>query len=412
MRPGPAGGGASRVVVVGGGGIGAAIAWRLARAAAHPADPPDVPPRSVVLVDDAPGQGSSYAAAGMLAPVTEASYGEEALLGLSRASAARYPTFLAELERDSGGKAVTLRTAGTLVVGFDADDLRVLDELHRFQRELGLDAERLLPRECRRLEPALSPRVRGGVRVRDDHSVDARELSDALLRAARAAGARLVPSRVAELLLEGGRVAGVRLGDGSTLPADTVVLAAGAASRDLPGLPPETVPPVRPVKGQILRLRERAPRPGEPLLGGTVRALVRGRDVYLVPYGEGRVVLGATVEEQGFDPAVTAGAVFELLRDAIDVVPGLAELELVETLARHRPGSPDNAPLLGPTALPGLVLATGHHRNGVLLTPVTADAITALLDTGELPPVAAPFLPARFPAADGATPASSPGARR
>ena len=368
------------VLVAGGGLVGLGVAWQAARRGL-----------SVQVVDDAPGTGSTHAAAGMLAPVTEVAYGEERLLALSRASLERYPSFVAELEQASGA-AVGLRTAGTLLLGFDEDDLRAIDELHAFQRELGLDAERLTPSACRRREPGLSPRLRGGLHVPGDHSVDPRALHAALLVAAERAGVEVVAARVAGLLVEDDQATGLLLEDGDELRADAVVLALGARSGRLPGVPDGAVP-VRPVKGQILRLR------GEPVLEGTVRALVRGRSVYLVPYGGDGLVVGATMEEQGFDPRVTAGAVLDLLRDAAEVVPGLVELELAETLTRFRPGTPDNAPLLGSCALPGLVLATGHHRNGVLLTPVTADAIAELLAGGALPEVAAPFHADRFTAA-------------
>jgi glycine oxidase len=185
-----------------------------------------------------------------------------------------------------------------------------------------------------------------------------------------------------------GRAAGLALASGSSEHADSVVLALGAWGASLPGAPHI---PVRPVKGQILRLRGAA-----GLVDRTVRALVRNRYVYLVPYDKDGLIVGATVEDRGFDSTVTAGAVHDLLRDAIEVVPGVTELELVETLARWRPGTPDNAPLLGLCELPGLVLATGHYRNGVLLAPVTGDAIADLLDTGSLPSVAAPFGEDRF----------------
>jgi glycine oxidase len=365
------------VVVAGGGLIGLAVAWRAAARGL-----------TVRLVDDAPGTGASYAAAGMLAPVSEASYGEERLLALARVSLAAYPSFVAELE-EASGLAVGLRTRGTLLVGFDEDDLRVVAELHAFHGALGLSAVRLTPSACRRVEPSLTPRLRGGLHVPDDHSVDARALHAALLVAAQRAGVAVVRERVAGLLVERGRAVGVQLPGGEAVRGDTVVLALGAWSGALPGLPPGEVP-VRPVKGQILRLR------GEPLLAGTVRGLVRGRSVYLVPYGEDGLVVGATVEEQGFDARITAGAVHDLLRDAIELVPGLTELELVETLARWRPGTPDNAPLIGPASLPGLVLATGHYRNGVLLTPVTADAVVQLLLSGVQPEVTADVAPARF----------------
>ena len=363
------------VLVAGGGVVGLAVAWRAAQRGL-----------AVTVVDDAPGSGASYAAAGMLAPVAEAAYGEEPLVALSRESLALYPAFVAELEQVSG-RDVGLRTAGTLLVGFDEDDVRELDRTHAFHRELGLDADRLTPRACRAQEPSLTPRLRGGVRVGGDHSVEPRALHTALLDAAAAAGVELLPGRVAELVVEHGRACGLRLEDGRLLQAEQVVLALGAWSGRLRGVPRGSVP-VRPVKGQILRLR------GAPLLEGTVRALVRGRSVYLVPYGTDRLVVGATVEEQGFDPRVTAGAVHDLLRDATEVVPGLTELELVETLARWRPGTPDNGPLLGPSTVPGLVLATGHYRNGVLLAPLTGELVADLLAGVADPPAA--LAPGRF----------------
>jgi glycine oxidase len=364
------------VAVAGGGLIGLSVAWQAARRGL-----------SVTVVDDAPGTGASAAAAGMLAPVTEAGYREEPLLRLGLASLARWPAFAAELEA-AAGRPVGLRTVGTLVVGFDDDDVRELDALHAFQLELGLAAERLTPRNARRREPSLTPRVRGGLLVSGDHSVDGRAVHTALLAAAEATGVEIVRDRIEELVVDSGRAAGLRLAGGGTVAAGSVVLALGARSGQLPGVPPL---PVRPVKGQILRLAG-----ADGLLEGTVRALVRGRQVYLVPYGGDRLVVGATTEDRGFDPTVTAGGVHDLLHDAIDVVPGITELELVETLARWRPGTPDNAPLLGPSSLPGLVLATGHHRNGVLLTPVTAEATAELLAGGRLPEVAAPFSADRF----------------
>jgi glycine oxidase len=362
------------VVVAGGGVIGMSIAWRAALAGLR-----------VAVVDDAPGSGSTYAAAGMLAAVTEASYGEESLLALCRTSLARYPSYVAEVEAASG-LSVGLRTAGTLLVGFDDDDMRAIAELHAFQVELGLDARRLTSREARTSEPALTPRLRGALSVAGDHSVDPRALHAALVVAAESAGVELVRSKVTSLLSEGDRAVGVATAQGE-VRADTVVLALGAWSGQLPGTPPV---PVRPVKGQILRLR------GPALLTGTVRALVRGRSVYLVPYDDDRLVVGATVEELGFDDRVTAGAVLDLLADATEVVPDLTELELVETTVRWRPGSPDNAPLIGPSSLPGLLLATGHHRNGVLLAPVTAEAVVAMLTGGDVPDEVTALDPSRF----------------
>ncbi|HLF40429.1 MAG TPA: FAD-dependent oxidoreductase [Acidimicrobiia bacterium] len=391
---------------MGGGVIGLAVAWRAALAGL-----------AVTVADDQPAEGASLAAAGMLCPVTEAHFGEEALLALNLASAARWPAFAAELEAASG-QPVGYRAEGTLAVAFDEDDLRLLDGLHRYQVELGLPGERLRSRQCRQLEPYLSPRIRGGILVRADHQVDTRAVTAALVAAGERAGVRLVRQRVAEVLTGGGRVTGVRLagdpgdtpgppgdpGDtpgppgGTELEAGAVVLAAGCWSAEVPGLPSGCLPPVRPVKGQILRLQGPA---DPPVLTRTVRGLHHGRSVYVVPRVSGRIVVGATVEEKGFDTAVTAGAVRELLEDAIELVPALGELELVEALARLRPGSPDNAPLIGPAGIDGLVVATGHYRNGILLTPVTADAVVEVLQTGEVPEVVAPFSPQRFRECEG-----------
>ena len=370
------------VVVVGAGAIGLACGWKAAERGL-----------AVAVVDPTPRLGASYAAAGMLAPVTEAHYGEELLLRLNLAAAARYPTFVAELEQASGLPA-GFRTCGTLAVALDAGDRAVLDDLHAFQSRLGLASESLSGRECRRLEPLLAPSVQGGLLVAGDHQVDNRLMTDALLAAAERSGATVVRSTVAEVCLRGGAVTGVRTDDGATLDAGTVVLAAGARSAGIMGLPEELLPPVRPVKGQILRLR--VPPAYRPLLSRTVRGTVHGSPVYLVPREHGELVVGATQEELGYDDQVTAGGVYELLRDAHALVPAVSELPLVEARAGLRPGSPDNAPLVGPTELPGLVLATGHYRNGILLTPVTADAVAALLAEGTLPEVMAPFTPLRF----------------
>lgn len=372
------------VVVAGGGLIGLVVAWRCAQRGL-----------SVTVVDDSPGTGASYAAAGMLAPVTEAAYGEQPLLALCRASLERFPAFAAEL-REASGIDVGLRTAGTVVVGFDADDMTALADLYAYQISLGLTVQQLTAREARAREPSLTPRLRGGLAVAGDHSVDGRSVHAALLVATERCGVRLLRTPIIALNVEGGRATGLRLADGTDVAGETVVLALGARSATLPGAPPVAV---RPVKGQILRLRGAG-----GLLAGTVRALVRGRQVYLVPYAEDRLVVGATVEDRGFDATVTAGAVHDLLRDAIEVVPGVSELELAETIARWRPGTPDNAPLLGPAELPGLVLATGHYRNGVLLSPITGEVIAELLSGGRLSELAAPFSPDRFRTAAGPEP--------
>jgi glycine oxidase len=319
-------------------------------------------------------------------------HGEEELLRLNLLSARRYPSFVQELEQ-AAGTNVGYRTEGTLAVALDADDRAVLRELHAFQASLGLDVETLTAREARRLEPMLDPRIRGALHVRSDHSVDNRRLVDALLSAAQRAGVRVVRESADELISAEHGVRGIRAGR-TVYEARTVVLATGAWSRTIAGLPDDLLPPVRPVKGQILRLR--TPASYGTVLTRTVRAFVRGSGVYLVPRADGEIVIGATVEERGFDDTVTAGAVYELLRDARELVPAVTELTLAEVVAGLRPGSPDNAPLIGPTPMPGLILATGHYRNGVLLAPVTADLVADLVTTGTLPDDAAAFTPARF----------------
>ncbi|MEU5866244.1 FAD-dependent oxidoreductase [Nonomuraea sp. NPDC047529] len=436
-------------VIVGGGVVGLSIAWRLARAGSP-----------VTVVDPAPGRGASYAAAGMLAPVSEVAYTEEPLLRLGAASLSRWPSFAAELAADAGlddgsaagfatglaggtgsgfgaglasgtssgsgagfgggfgrvaGEAgsmeaarrgLDLRADGTLDVAFGADDLAALDDLAAFMDKLGLRVERLTGRECRRLEPMLAPSVRGGLLAPGDAWVDPRRVTAALLAALDRLGVPLVRARVTELLRDGdtttgtgtdagigagtgagigamtgaaaGAVIGVRLEPDPGQPgaavreiaADRVVLAAGAWSGELAGVP------VRPVKGQIMRLRS-----PQPLLGRCVRGMVHGAPVYLVPRGDGELVLGATQEELGFDTRVTAGGLYELLRDARELVPGVTELEVADVVAGLRPGTPDNLPIIGPGEAPGLVLATGHHRGGVLLAPLTAALVTATLTT-------------------------------
>ncbi|MDI3403041.1 glycine oxidase ThiO [Streptomyces cavernicola] len=372
----------SDVVVLGGGVIGLVTAWRAAQRGLRTA-----------VVDPEPGGGAAQVAAGMLAAVTELHYGEQTLLALNLASAARYPDFAAELQ-EASGRELGYRACGTLAVALDADDRAHLRELHALQRQSGLDSEWLSGRECRRLEPMLAPGVRGGLRVDGDHQIDPRRLAAALVTACERAGVTFHRQWAQRLTVTGGRARGAVLADGTELGADQVVLAAGSLSGRLDGVPEEVLPPVRPVKGQVLRLT--VPKAYAPFLSRTVRAVVRGGALYLVPRVDGELVVGATSEDLGWDTTVTAGGVYELLRDAHELVPGITELPLTETRAGLRPGSPDNAPLLGPTELPGLHLATGHYRNGVLLTPITGDAMAHVLTTGELPEAVRPFTPRRF----------------
>jgi glycine oxidase len=388
------------VVIAGGGVIGTAIAWRAAMAGLR-----------VTLVDPGHGDAASLVAAGMLAPVSEALFGEGALLRVNLLAVARFGSFAAELE-EAAGRQVGLRREGTLAVAYDPGDYAALVRLTAFRRSAGLDAEELDSRACRKLESFLTPDVHGGVLFAGDWSVDNRRYAAALHAAAAAAGVRVVRDRVTEVLIRdaspaggssaGGRAAGVRLADGGEIGADRVVVAAGCWTSAITGVPAPVRAAVRPVKGQLLRLRHPGGMP--PVITHTIRATVRGADVYLVPRADGEVVVGATQEERGPDRTVTAGAVHDLLRDAMSVLPVTSELELAETCAGLRPGTPDNGPVVGPVVdaggPDGLLLATGHYRNGILMSPVTADAIVARLAGQPAAPEWAPFAPGRF-GADG-----------
>jgi glycine oxidase len=358
------------VAIVGAGIVGLACGWRAAQRGL-----------SVVVVDRGAARGdASSAAAGMLAPVTEAEFGEEALLRLNLEGAAAWPSFAAELAERSG-LDTGFRECGALVVAADRDDLEEIRRLHAFQRSLGLDAEWLSARECRRLEPGLAPRIGGGVLAPHDHQADPRATLAALRAALDHEGGEL---------REGVKV--TRAEDRAlhtstgTIHAERVVIAAGAWSAALV----EEPPPLRPVKGQILRLRE--PRDSQHPIATRI---VRTPRCYVVPRRSGEVVVGATVEERGFDPAITAGGVHRLLEAAWEALPDVEEHELVETTVGFRPGTPDNAPIVG-CSPGGPIWATGHHRNGILLAPITATAVVALLAGDEPPAELAAFGPERF----------------
>ena len=368
--------GAIRVAIIGAGVIGLGIAWRLAQRGA-----------AVTVFDQgAAGAGASHAAAGMLAACAEAEPGEEALTTLGRASQALWPAFAAELEQASG-PGVDLRTEGTLVVAQTADDLARLRHQLQFQQSLGLPLDLISAAEARRREPHLAG-LAGAVFSPQDHQVDNRKLAAALRIAAERAGAVIREHEgVDGLVVVHGRATGVRLRSGTEWPADTVVLAAGAWSRNIAGIP--APPPVRPVKGQMLALRIDAAAP-------LVSHVIWAPNVYLVPRRDGRLIVGATVEEKGFDQTLTAGGVLALLEAAWRVVPAIEELAIDEMWVGHRPGSRDDAPILGPGPLDGLIYATGHHRNGILLTPVTADAIARLVLDREVDAAIRPFADERF----------------
>jgi glycine oxidase len=368
-----------RVLVVGGGVIGLSCAWQLATHG-----------HEVTMVAPTPGRdGASWVAAGMLAPVTEVQFGEAALTELLLEGAKGWKEFSVALEAASG-QDIGYDQSGTLTVALDTSDRAALDQLLDYQHSLGCTAHRRTASECRQLVPALTPMLRGGIEVPGDFHVDNRALLGALVVAAEAAGVRFVGQSVAAVSAGGG-VTGAGpaavLSDGSRLDTDAVLLAAGVGTPGIGGLERAALPEIRPVKGHILRLGPgRAPgtsdAAGPPLLTRTVRALVHGRSIYLVPRPDKTLVVGATMEERGTDTSVQAGAVHELLCDARAVVPGIDELELLEAQAGLRPATPDNTPVLGWTALPGVAVASGHFRNGMLLAPLTASAMVDLFAGG------------------------------
>ncbi len=377
------------VVVVGGGVCGLVVAWR---AAQHGM-------RVCVLERGTLGAEASAAAAGMLAPVSEAEAAEPALARLGLESVRRWPAFAAEL-RETSGLDVGLRDVGTLLLARDRDEAQALDRERALRERLGLEALALPPSRARALEPSLVPSLRAALEIPGDHCVDPRALCAALARAVERAGVGLrTGAAVARVLVEDGRASGVELIGGERVGGAKLVLATGAWSGAIEGLPPEARVPVRPVKGQVIGLRDPRHEASAPLLD----RVVRFEGGYIVPRGDGRYVLGASVEERGFDKSVTALAIYELLRDAHELVPGVLELDVVETRAGLRPGTPDNAPILGPSPVLGdLVWATGHHRNGILLSPLTGDLVVEVLAGGQAAGgggengIPAAFSPGRF----------------
>jgi glycine oxidase len=374
---------AADVAIVGGGIIGLAIAWRARQQG-----------MSVLVLERGEiGRGASPVAAGMIAPVSEVEFGATGrrLLDLALRSAALWPAFAAELHEETGID-VGFRRTGTLMVARDADEARELERQLAFRESLGVRALRLRPSEAREREQALAPTVRLALEAPDDHSVDPRHALGALQRACERTGVRIeehAPASAPVLDAAGERIEGVRLADGQVRTAGHVVLATGAWSGALAGVPEDARVPVRPVKGQILRLRD----PAGP---GLLRRAVRCQGAYLVPRDDGHYALGATVEERGFELDATAGAAYELLRAAYELVPGISELYLEEVCVGLRPGTPDNAPIIGRGALAGLSWATGHYRHGIMLAPLTAELVAATLTGADADPFLEICDPRRF----------------
>ena len=363
------------VVIIGAGTIGLSIGWKLAEAG-----------QAVVIFEqEHAGRGTSWQAAGMLAPDAEIGFEELELYALSRESLRRWPVFAEQLE-EATGQEVDLRTEGTFVVADEPDSAQALRRLYDFQKEQGLSVEWLSAQEALEREPFLAPRLAAAVFAPSDYQVDNRRLLEALRGAFEQAGGVLREQTPVQSVQPDASRPVVTTAGGEHVEAETVVVAAGVGTRDLEGL--EALPAVRPVKGQMIELQ--ADRPF------ALEHVVRGPDAYLAPKSDGRLLVGATSEERGFDTRVTAGGLFELLEGAREVVPGIDELEVTATWAGLRPAARDNAPLLGASGAPGVVLATGHYRHGILLTPVTAEEVAHLVLHRETSRWLQPFSPARF----------------
>ena len=364
------------VLVVGGGAIGLALALRLLESGASVR----------VLERDRPGGGATRAAGGMLAPLGEAPEpGPFLRAGLD--SLARWPAFARTVE-DASGTSVHFRRTGKLVVALDAAGVKRLRDRAEWIREGGHEIELLDGDAARRLEPGLAETVREALLLPSDSHVDNRRLGPALAAAVEEAGGRILTgSEVEGLRTRGGRAIGVRLQDGTERSAEVVVIAAGAWSGTLEGLP--RAMPVRPVRGQMIRLRLDEPGP---------RRLVTGPGAYLIPsVGGAELVVGATEEEAGFDERTDPESLRGLHESAGRMFPALGDAERMESWAGLRPGSADDLPILGPDPeVGGLFWATGHYRNGILLTPFTAEVVAESILTGDLAREWHAFSPKRF----------------
>lgn len=364
------------VLIVGAGAIGLAIGWELARTGT-----------AVVLFDRGdPGRGASWKAGGMLAPTAELQFEEPDLYQLNRDSLRRWPEFVEALENDTGVD-LGFRTEGTLTVAPDEDSAAAMERVYRFQKKVGADVERLSGSEARDREPFLAPHVAGAVYT-EDVQVNNRALVEALRKGIRAHGGTIQTHTPIDAVQPDAHRPAVITTDGNRVDGRTVIVAAGAWSRQIDGLDAGIRPPVRPVKGQVIDLE--LARPFD------LQHVVRGPDAYLVPKADGRLVVGATSEEKGFERDVTGGGLYELLEGAIELVPGVRELTVRACEVGLRPGTRDNLPLLGPSGAPGILYATGHYRHGILLTPVTAQEIASLVRTGTVSDELEPFLPSRF----------------
>lgn len=366
------------IAIIGGGIIGLSIGWQLVR-------------RSVPVMlferDEIPGRGASWVAAGMLAPHSEVGFEEEEFLRLGVESLHQFPRFLDELAED-GGKHVALDERGTMIVGFHRDDTERIRRLFEFREHLGLPVRWLPGTEGREIEPLLSPKITGAIWLPDDSQINNRELVVVLKKAFVARGGIINENKqVTSVEIDGSSIAAVHCG-AERFETSAAVIAAGCWSNRIDGIPDAIRPPVRPVKGQIVSLR----MDGE----FDFKHVVRAPDVYLLPKDDGRLVVGATQEEMGFDTTPTAGPIMRLLERGWEAIPSIFDLAIDSIEAGLRPGSRDHEPLIGDTSVDGLFYATGHHRHGVLLAPITAYALCSLMVDGEMPELLKPFHPSRF----------------
>ncbi|MCC5888387.1 MAG: glycine oxidase ThiO [Gammaproteobacteria bacterium] len=369
----------TEVVIAGAGIIGLSVAFELLEQG--------IPVRVLAPTDET--GTATLTAAGMLAPVSEADVEHADLIPLALDSLARYPDFIRRVEAASG-MTCGYRSEGTLWVALQRDHRAELEHLLAFMADRGMTAERLDARSLRKLEPALSPRVVAGCRIPGDHQVDPRALREALFTAIRLRGGQVDTATARGFHAAGEKLTGLWMqrpgqDEREWLPCERAVLATGAwLGKDFEGALPACG--MRPVWGQVIRVR------GAPVL----EHVIRTPDVYLVPRADGRLIIGASSEERGFDASAHAGATYELLRHAIAAVPEIAELEFEAVSVGFRPATRDHLPVIGATATVGLHLCGGHFRNGVLLAPGTAAALARSLTAGRDTPELAPFSPRRF----------------
>jgi glycine oxidase len=365
-------------LIVGGGIVGLGIGWRLAQRGE---------PVTVLERGEA-GKEASSASAGLLAPATEVHYQEDTNLALGLESIGMYGEFVSELEGFTG-EAVDYQTEGAIAIAMTADEAADLKDLYEYQRARNLPVRWLSGESVRELEPGISSYATAGIQCEMDHQVDPRRLVQAVKAAfVKSGGTLLEHTAVTDLRATGGPVT-VIAGD-KEFRGKRVVVAAGAWSGLLPGLPESIRPPVRPVKGQAFSVRRKDPE--------FLRHLVRTPRCYMGPKSDGRIIVGATVEEMGFNRDLTAGGFYDLLRAAWEALPGIYELPIHEMWCGFRPGSRDNSPIMGETKIPGVFLATGHYRNGILFAPVTAHYMSKTILEGKTPEALKPFSPLRFSA--------------